>query len=61
MGPYTPHESFLSQREKRKAKDCIRSCFFVWGGCWVCMCVPACVCVFYDFSEVAQSPNKKEH
>lgn len=61
MGPYMPHESFLSQREKRKAKDCIRSFVFVLGGCWGCVCMRMCVCVFYGFSEVAQSPNKKEH
>lgn len=61
MGPYMPHESFLSQREKRKAKDCIRSFVFVLGGCWVCVCTRTCVCVFYGFSEVAQIPNMKEH
>lgn len=27
MGLYIPHENFLSQREKGKAKDCIRSFF----------------------------------
>ena len=50
MGPYMPHESFLSQREKRKAKDCIRSFVFILGGCWACVCVRARVCVYFMVS-----------
>lgn len=56
-----PHESFLSQRKGRR-KIVLGHLSLFWeavGG--VCVCMRMCVYVFYGFSEVAQSPNKKEH